>query len=100
MLRALSEFAGSMSLISHLSVFASYPFLKFESLSFSKTKLLPFWVEGSSYYSNKLLIASFTSNYLFSLKILNYYWDDLLSQNSKIMAKCASLLLNNNLSYK
>lgn len=73
-------------------------FYKTEIFAFNAL-CLPFWVENNSYYYLDLNGFKFYRNYLFSLEVLNYYWNDLMSQNSKIMAKCASLLTNNNISY-
>jgi NADH dehydrogenase (ubiquinone) Fe-S protein 1 len=62
--------------------------------------MLPFWVSEVTFQANSSELNKFFKNYLFSLKILNYYWNDMLSYNSKIMAKCATVLINNNISYK
>lgn len=61
---------------------------------------LPNWINEVIFQAHDLELNKFFKNYLFSIKILNYYWNDLLSHNSKIMAKCAISLINNNLSYK
>jgi NADH-quinone oxidoreductase chain G len=64
------------------------------------SSMLPFWVREVTFQANSSELNKFFKNYLFSLKILNYYWNDMLSYNSKIMAKCATVLINNNISYK
>jgi hypothetical protein len=61
---------------------------------------LPSWVNEVIFQAHGFELNRFSKNYLFSIKILNYYWNDMLSYNSKIMAKCAISLINNNISYK
>jgi len=63
-------------------------------------KDIPFWVPNVAYSNNSLKFKNFFRNNLFSIRILNYYWNDLMSHNSKIMAKCASLININNVSFK
>jgi NADH-quinone oxidoreductase chain G len=61
---------------------------------------LPRWLNEVIFQTHGFELNKFFKNYLFSIKILNYYWNDMLSYNSKIMAKCAISLINNNISYK
>ncbi len=96
--RALGEFARLLALTGCCGVSSFYAFLRRAALD--RLGLLPYWVEGSAYYFSGFMSGySYSSSFMFTLRVLNYYWDDLLSQNSRIMAKCASLLINNNLSY-
>lgn len=96
--KALVELNSLLVFDSSFSLFKNfYSFITLESNFFFR---LPYWVNNTFYYLNNKKNLKLLQNYVFTLKILNYYWNDILSQNSKIMAKCASLLTNNNITYK
>ena len=95
--RALADFASLMKFSKVNELFNYIGQLDYKNLD---QPIYPYWVEGTSYYCSPLENGNFLRNYLFSIKILNYYWNDLFSQNSKIMAKCASLINVSNVSYK
>ena len=92
--RALLDLSSILKLNSYNLVFFNY--------KNQYTNHLPIWLNSVEYYNdffNVSHISFLGKNYLFSINVLNYYWNDLFSQNSKIMAKCASLIANNNVSY-
>ena len=95
--KALNDFSFLLGLnkisvmFDYLNVLSYKPFNQF---------FYPSWLENVNDYNPVFRINNFLRNYLFSVKVLNYYWNDMLSQNSKIMAKCASLININNVSYK
>lgn len=94
---ALSEFNFLMGLGLTKSKFIYNFILKY---SFYFYKDVPFWVSNTVYFDNSLCLVNFFRNCLFSVTVLNYYWNDLISHNSKIMAKCANLININNISFK
>jgi NADH dehydrogenase/NADH:ubiquinone oxidoreductase subunit G len=96
--KALTELNSLLVFDSSFLLFKNfYSLINLDSSFFFK---LPYWVSNTLYYSSHKKNVKLLKNYMFTLKILNYYWNDILSQNSKIMAKCASLLTNNNITYK
>lgn len=96
--KALNEVSAAFILSdSFLKFMNFYSFIKL-SITFSFN--LPFWINNNRYYFGSSKSQKFFKNYVFSMYILNYYWNDIFSKNSKTMAKCASLLLNNSITYK
>lgn len=94
---ALSEFNSLMGVGFFKSKFIYNSYLDYCSGFY---KSIPFWVSNTVYLNSFLISGNLFRNTLFSVKILNYYWNDLISHNSKIMAKCASLININNVSFK